>query len=748
MSEQLKPIMRSLSDMSGGNRRAATISAACSGATPLPEPGPTPKEFRRCTRRGCRSATTATYPREALGLRRVRRRFWALLFLTWIFKLSITAQTLSLPARSPSALTGSQLATNATLLSPDLPIRESFIEKEILSGNLPNFLRQLCPVNLINVNVGQTNAATIYVTPDYLALGSDDDYLLMPMTPATAQRLADVAGCILPTRQMVDVIYASAAVKLSPQPMPPGPTMTTVPVFAQHNDIVRTQRVADVKSHPLGTLVAGNKKDVVLTTRLINAPTKVAIYGWHRTNGVAIQPLYLGHTAAWVDYSHGIRLVSQTMLLNGRPTNIAEILADPNLCHLLSDEGVITQPRYPTNQASANQRTATGPRSQRAATQQAIESGLNATDSRSAADGDRPRSDRLRWPQGFIASKHFGELTRELNLPDGVRVVINAPGEIRAPLTPSDGERVAEGRVRGYPTAKPLLLVFFALPNGNTIEQTIGKQMQPGDDWHFNIQHIGAQTRFLRSVLTNQTIVVAYLENSLKSWPAWRRTNGNDRIPALFNAVRDIFADYRQEIVLTGHSGGGSLTFGYLNAVPEIPRDIKRIAFLDSNYAYETTNHFAKLVGWLKQTTDDTREIPRTRPSGHPLPIGWGEGRGEGSVPYLCVLAYHDSIALLDGKTFVSERGGTWGRSHAMLEDLRREFPFTSSTNSAGLQSHVAANGRIQLLLKKNPEKKILHTVQVDRNGFIHALLTGTQLENRGYEYFGERAYERWIQRD
>ena len=108
--------------------------------------------------------------------------------------------------------------------------------------------------------------------------------------------------------------------------------------------------------------------------------------------------------------------------------------------------------------------------------------------------------------------------------------------------------------------------------------------------------------------------------------------------------------------------------------------------------------------------------------------------------------AYHDSSALLDGKTFVSERGGTWGRSHAMLADLQLEFPFTSRTNSAGLQSHVGANGRIQLLLKENPDRKILHTVQVDRNGFIHAMLAGTSLENHGYEYFGERAYERWIQ--
>jgi hypothetical protein len=79
-----------------------------------------------------------------------------------------------------------------------------------------------------------------------------------------------------------------------------------------------------------------------------------------------------------------------------------------------------------------------------------------------------------------------------------------------------------------------------------------------------------------------------------------------------------------------------------------------------------------------------------------------------------------------------------------MLTDLSRQFSFTNSTNSVGLQTHLAADGRIQFFLKENPEKKILHTVQVDRNGFIHALLTGTQLENHGYEYFGERAYERW----
>ena len=46
--------------------------------------------------------------------------------------------------------------------------------------------------------------------PDYLAVGSDDDFVRMPMTPQTAQQIADLFGCILPTRKMVDAIDAAA----------------------------------------------------------------------------------------------------------------------------------------------------------------------------------------------------------------------------------------------------------------------------------------------------------------------------------------------------------------------------------------------------------------------------------------------------------------------------------------------------------------------------------------------------------
>ena len=69
---------------------------------------------------------------------------------------------------------------------------------------------------------------------------------------------------------------------------------------------------------------------------------------------------------------------------------------------------------------------------------------------------------------------------------------------------------------------QPTTLIIYALPNGNTTEQTIGKALAPGDDWHFDIQHIGAQTRLLRAANPGRNLVIAYLENTQKSWPSWR----------------------------------------------------------------------------------------------------------------------------------------------------------------------------------------------------------------------------------
>jgi hypothetical protein len=97
---------------------------------------------------------------------------------------------------------------------------------------------------------------------------------------------------------------------------------------------------------PLGALAAGIKKDVVVTNRLVERPDHVAIYGWHRLDGTPIQPLTTVHVNWYVDYSHGIRLVKRTVLVDGNPRDIRDVLADPVLHPLLSDEGPIAKPYY------------------------------------------------------------------------------------------------------------------------------------------------------------------------------------------------------------------------------------------------------------------------------------------------------------------------------------------------------------------------------------------------------------------
>ena len=68
---------------------------------------------------------------------------------------------------------------------------------------------------------------------------------------------------------------------------------------------------------------------------------KIAIYGWHRLTGIPIQPLSTVHGATYADYSHGIRLVSDVVLIDQEPRSLYGVLEDPRLAKILSDEGPI-----------------------------------------------------------------------------------------------------------------------------------------------------------------------------------------------------------------------------------------------------------------------------------------------------------------------------------------------------------------------------------------------------------------------
>lgn len=245
--------------------------------------------------------------------------------------------TRAIPTRRGGAEGGKQVM--AGLMAVGGTDRDRSVTREILSGNMPSFLQDLVPVKVTGrARDGSSVSIVFCAMPDYLAVGSDSDFVRVPMGMPAATRIASQFDMLLPTRRMVDQIYRAADLRVAPQPMTPGPQMTSTDYFLRHNATVEGQVHGSSRG---GALVSGHKKDLVLTNRLNRNRGRVAIYGWHRTNGKAIQPLSTVHGANYADYSHGIRLISQTAYLNGRPVRLADLFADPTYAELISDEGPI-----------------------------------------------------------------------------------------------------------------------------------------------------------------------------------------------------------------------------------------------------------------------------------------------------------------------------------------------------------------------------------------------------------------------
>jgi hypothetical protein len=245
----------------------------------------------------------------------------------------------NLPARPAQAITGSEFLKRTMGMNPDL--REEYIYREVVRGNIPDRLRYLRPITINGQIRGNSVRLVVYVLPDYMAIGSNEDNVLMPMNFFTAARIAKKFGFTLPTTKLVDEIYRQSELKLEPVNLKPGANMGTNYYYGAHAQIVanleKAKGFAPNSSSPV--LIAGHKKDLVLSRKLVRKPTSIAIYGWHDINGQPIQPVSTAHAATYADYSHGARFVAETVYVNGQPTSLYAVLADPNYAPLISNEG-------------------------------------------------------------------------------------------------------------------------------------------------------------------------------------------------------------------------------------------------------------------------------------------------------------------------------------------------------------------------------------------------------------------------
>jgi hypothetical protein len=239
----------------------------------------------------------------------------------------------SIPFQHPSShMTGTEIASELDDMSYDIA-RENYIMKLYLDGHVPSSCRNFFPIKyeFTGPVSGSTRRITFYVSGEYISLGTDADYIRCPLDPITSQVIADKMGCMLPTPKMVDHIWRSdASVKLDPIPWGPpyDSSMMSSERFIMHSRMIDDQ-LKKKGVDPAGKLIVGHKKDVVVHNILdLNNfnRKKVAIYGWHQSNGKPIQDLYYnnetrtknpytGHVNSYKDYSHGIRLVDRNLFV-------------------------------------------------------------------------------------------------------------------------------------------------------------------------------------------------------------------------------------------------------------------------------------------------------------------------------------------------------------------------------------------------------------------------------------------------
>jgi hypothetical protein len=251
------------------------------------------------------------------------------------------SKKLSIPTRSETAVNGKDFFD--FVLDSNWHSRESIVLKEIESGNIPNFLRKLVPIKFkfYDSNNAKFLHVIYFVTADYLSIGNDDDFMRIPMTPILAQKIADSFHCFLPTRKVVNDVYENASIKIAPYPLTQ--FRDSILTFYQHHQLIEKER------NRRKGLIAGIKKDIVITDKINSGPktNKVAIYGWHKLDGNPIQPLYTGHVNWYVDYSHGVRLISKTIYIDEKKYDYTEILKSKSLRKILSDEDTNNFIRYP-----------------------------------------------------------------------------------------------------------------------------------------------------------------------------------------------------------------------------------------------------------------------------------------------------------------------------------------------------------------------------------------------------------------
>lgn len=301
----------------------------------------------------------------------------------------IGVTTLLVPPRAKGMASGKEIAARIKEIlgdptktsGPELLKRQAEVEEliyaEFRKGNVPDFMR---PENFTSITLqktidGRKISITIRACVDYMAVGSNGDYLIVPVSALLAQRLADQFGFTMPTQKIVDVIDDESKRVGGYLPFYAAPILAEKIINPHTGKSVLAGEAGqswNFKSYGFyegrwmesgqfveeqnrriyeawtgagspGGIRSGHKKDVIYDAQNYMQSNEggqpVVIY--HK----GIQGLSNVHKVDYKDYSHGVRFLSDSVELtitekDGRVTKetrtYASILNDPKLYQVLS----------------------------------------------------------------------------------------------------------------------------------------------------------------------------------------------------------------------------------------------------------------------------------------------------------------------------------------------------------------------------------------------------------------------------
>src|SRR5688572_25595656 len=93
--------------------------------------------------------------------------------------------------------------------------REAILLEMVSNGQCIEWPMRPVPTNI------DGHGGTFFAASDVFSIGEPGDFLRMPLTPKTAQTIADMRGWHLITRRMSNLIWEAATLKLKPSPWGP-----------------------------------------------------------------------------------------------------------------------------------------------------------------------------------------------------------------------------------------------------------------------------------------------------------------------------------------------------------------------------------------------------------------------------------------------------------------------------------------------------------------------------------------------